>query len=54
MYNSVKLCCVPDSAGHYGKRLLICVALYRCTKPAARSAKIGFQFITAFFFNSLV
>lgn len=37
MYN----CCVPDFAGHYGKRLLICVLLYRCTKPGARSVKIG-------------
>lgn len=52
MYNSVKLCCVPVSAGHYGKRLLICVVQYRCTKTAATSAKIGYQFITAFFFSN--
>jgi len=35
-------CCASVSAGHYGKRLLICVLVYRRTKPAARCAQIGY------------
>ena len=33
-------CCVLDFSGHYGKRLLICVSLYRC-KYEIRHVWIG-------------